>query len=288
MTRSATTDRRAAKTAHGVGERTGFYGDKAVLRSPEGAVPIIIEHHVARAQPRRSTCITTSTTASTSSRAAGHALRRLAFVVNTGDYVSPPSTCRMRSATSAPRKRCCCRHTTPTHSSRLSAASAFPAISRSQIQHRSTTQPWTTWPARPVSRCSVRPCPRRKHGRSSLAAGERRHARDQRPHRPLTGRGAARMVAVEILSSRILLRPADLGRSRHFYRDVLGLAVYREFGSPAIWRVVFFLGPGFLESLRHRPGPAGQPVMIWLQVRDIDRLSTSGSAEAGVRIGASL
>jgi catechol 2,3-dioxygenase-like lactoylglutathione lyase family enzyme len=37
---------------------------------------------------------------------------------------------------------------------------------------------------------------------------------------------------VEVLSSRILLRPADLGRSRHFYRDVLGLAVYREFGAP--------------------------------------------------------
>jgi hypothetical protein len=37
---------------------------------------------------------------------------------------------------------------------------------------------------------------------------------------------------VEVLSSRILLRPADLGRSRHFYRDVLGLAIYREFSSP--------------------------------------------------------
>src|ERR1700683_3787830 len=29
--------------------------------------------------------------------------------------------------------------------------------------------------------------------------------------------------SVEILSSRILLRPTDLGRSRRFYRDVLGL-----------------------------------------------------------------
>jgi hypothetical protein len=38
---------------------------------------------------------------------------------------------------------------------------------------------------------------------------------------------------VEVLSSRILLHPVDLGRSRHFYRDVLGLAVYREFGSLA-------------------------------------------------------
>ena len=38
---------------------------------------------------------------------------------------------------------------------------------------------------------------------------------------------------MEILTSRILLRPADLDQSRRFYRDVLGLAVYREFGPPA-------------------------------------------------------
>jgi hypothetical protein len=36
---------------------------------------------------------------------------------------------------------------------------------------------------------------------------------------------------VEVLSSRILLHPVDLVRSGHCYRDVLGLAVYREFGS---------------------------------------------------------
>ena len=35
---------------------------------------------------------------------------------------------------------------------------------------------------------------------------------------------------VDVLSSRILLRPADRDRSRRFYRDTLGLAVYREFG----------------------------------------------------------
>jgi catechol 2,3-dioxygenase-like lactoylglutathione lyase family enzyme len=34
---------------------------------------------------------------------------------------------------------------------------------------------------------------------------------------------------VGILNSRILLRPSDLDRSRRFYRDVLGLAIYREF-----------------------------------------------------------
>ena len=47
---------------------------------------------------------------------------------------------------------------------------------------------------------------------------------------------------MDILSSRILLRPSDLDRSRRFYRDVLGLAIYREFGPPEDPGVVFFLG----------------------------------------------
>jgi catechol 2,3-dioxygenase-like lactoylglutathione lyase family enzyme len=85
---------------------------------------------------------------------------------------------------------------------------------------------------------------------------------------------------VDILSSRILLRPADLDRSRRFYRDVLGLAVYREFGSPADPGVVFFLGPGFLEVSGRPIGPPGNSVMIWLQVRDVhaehDRLVAAG------------
>jgi len=46
MTHSATTGRRAEKTANGEGEAYWFYGDRAILRSPEGAVPVIIEHHV--------------------------------------------------------------------------------------------------------------------------------------------------------------------------------------------------------------------------------------------------
>jgi predicted enzyme related to lactoylglutathione lyase len=85
---------------------------------------------------------------------------------------------------------------------------------------------------------------------------------------------------MDILSSRVLLRPADLDRSRRFYRDVLGLAIYREFGSPASPGVVFFLGPGFLELSGHSAGPAGRSVMIWLQVRDVDaehgRLAAAG------------
>ena len=75
---------------------------------------------------------------------------------------------------------------------------------------------------------------------------------------------------MEVLSSRILLRPADLDRSRHFYRDVLGLAIYREFGSLDDPGMVFFLGSGFLEISGHSDGAAGHSVMIWLQVRDVD------------------
>jgi catechol 2,3-dioxygenase-like lactoylglutathione lyase family enzyme len=61
---------------------------------------------------------------------------------------------------------------------------------------------------------------------------------------------------VDVLSSRILLRPADLGRSRRFYRDVLGLAVFREFGPPDDPGMVFFLGPGLLEVSGRSAGPA--------------------------------
>jgi catechol 2,3-dioxygenase-like lactoylglutathione lyase family enzyme len=74
---------------------------------------------------------------------------------------------------------------------------------------------------------------------------------------------------VDVLSSRILVRPSDPRRSRHFYRDLLGLAVYREFGSPADPGMVFFLGPGLLEVSGRATGPAGESVMIWLQVRDV-------------------
>ena len=52
---------------------------------------------------------------------------------------------------------------------------------------------------------------------------------------------------MEVLGSRILLRLSEPERSRRFYRDMLGLAVYREFGHPDDPGLVFFLGGGFLE-----------------------------------------
>jgi catechol 2,3-dioxygenase-like lactoylglutathione lyase family enzyme len=88
---------------------------------------------------------------------------------------------------------------------------------------------------------------------------------------------------VDVLSSRIVLRPSDLDRSRRFYRDVLGLAIYREFGPPDDPGVVFFRGPGLLEVSGHAAGPAGNSVMVWVQVRDV-RAEHARLAAAGVPI----
>ena len=88
---------------------------------------------------------------------------------------------------------------------------------------------------------------------------------------------------MDVLSSRILLRPSDLDRSRRFYRDMLGLAIYREFGPPDDPGVVFFLGPGLLEVSGHANGPPGRSVMIWIQVRDV-RAEHARLAAAGVLV----
>lgn len=84
---------------------------------------------------------------------------------------------------------------------------------------------------------------------------------------------------MDVLSSRLLLRPSNRARSLRFYRDVLGLAVYREFGPADDPGMVFFLGPGFLEVSGTSSGTPGQDVQLWLQVRDIraeyDRLSAA-------------
>lgn len=74
---------------------------------------------------------------------------------------------------------------------------------------------------------------------------------------------------MDVLSSRVLLRPSDLARSHAFYRDTLGLAVAREFGPPDHPGVVFFTGNGLLEvSGRSSEPPRG--LALWLQVRDVE------------------
>ena len=74
---------------------------------------------------------------------------------------------------------------------------------------------------------------------------------------------------MEVLSSRILLRPSDPDRSQRFYRDTLGLAVYRQFGTPDAPGLVFFLGNGLLEVSGRATDPPGEGIALWMQVRDV-------------------
>jgi catechol 2,3-dioxygenase-like lactoylglutathione lyase family enzyme len=87
------------------------------------------------------------------------------------------------------------------------------------------------------------------------------------------------VVDVEILSSRVLLTPSDPVVTTAFYRDVLGLAVYREFPGGT----VFFLGQGFLEVSGHGAAEPAGPARLWLQVRDLDATAAELTA-AGVEL----
>ena len=85
---------------------------------------------------------------------------------------------------------------------------------------------------------------------------------------------------MEVLSSRFLLHPSDGERSRRFYRDTLGLAVYREFGPRDNPGLVFFLGGGLLEVSGTGPEQGYRGLSLWLQVRDVrhehERLLAAG------------
>lgn len=86
---------------------------------------------------------------------------------------------------------------------------------------------------------------------------------------------------MEILSSRILLRPQDPARTQAFYRDTLGLAIHREFGPPDSPGMVFFCGNGLLEVSGHATSNAGaSQTSLWMQVRDVaaeyERLAEAG------------
>ncbi|MDQ4094152.1 MAG: VOC family protein [Actinomycetota bacterium] len=70
---------------------------------------------------------------------------------------------------------------------------------------------------------------------------------------------------MEVLGSRILLHPRDRERSTAFYRDVLRLAVHREFPGGT----VFVLGGGFLEVSGESAADPSVATAVWLQVRDL-------------------
>jgi predicted enzyme related to lactoylglutathione lyase len=77
-------------------------------------------------------------------------------------------------------------------------------------------------------------------------------------------------VAMEVLSSRVLVHPTDFERSSRFYAENLSLHVYREWSSGSTRGVVFFLGGGFLELSGSSRAGASESASLWLQVRDVD------------------
>ncbi|HET7668621.1 MAG TPA: VOC family protein [Mycobacterium sp.] len=68
---------------------------------------------------------------------------------------------------------------------------------------------------------------------------------------------------MEILASRMLIRPVDYEKSLRFYRDQLDLAIARDYGTGT----VFYAGQSLIELAGHGTPCAGGS--MWLQVRDL-------------------
>ena len=69
---------------------------------------------------------------------------------------------------------------------------------------------------------------------------------------------------MEILASRLLLRPTDYEQSLGFYRDAIGLAIAREYPGGT----VFYAGQSLIELAGHG-APTHPGAQLWLQVRDV-------------------
>lgn len=82
---------------------------------------------------------------------------------------------------------------------------------------------------------------------------------------------------MQVLSSRLILRPADYDRTLSFYKDVIGLAIAREYDGGT----VFFAGQGLIEVAAH--GGSGSSTAfegaVWLQVRDIAKAQSELAAK---------
>ncbi len=84
---------------------------------------------------------------------------------------------------------------------------------------------------------------------------------------------------MEVLQSRVLYRPVDYETSVAFYRDVLGLHIFREWATGT----VFFLGGGLLELSRSAGRVTDDKLSLWLHVRDVDA-EFNRLAGAGVEV----
>ena len=88
---------------------------------------------------------------------------------------------------------------------------------------------------------------------------------------------------MDVLSMRTIFRCRDLGTSRRFWEDTLGLTVAREYGvAGRVTGVVLFAGGGFVE-LTGSEGTVGEgsgSAVVWLQVADVHaeeaRLAAAG------------
>ncbi len=91
------------------------------------------------------------------------------------------------------------------------------------------------------------------------------------------------MVAWKFSAAVFCCAPLTSAGAASFYRDVLGLGIYREFGSAAEPGTVFFLGGGLLEVSGRAAGPPARSVQVWLQVRDV-RAEHERPAAPGARV----
>ena len=87
---------------------------------------------------------------------------------------------------------------------------------------------------------------------------------------------------IDALASRILVHPSDYERSRRFYTETLGLAVFREWGDESDGGVVLYAGAGLVEVSGRATERPSDAVRLFLQVRDVDhewrRLVAMGAA----------
>ena len=79
---------------------------------------------------------------------------------------------------------------------------------------------------------------------------------------------------MQVLASRVLLRPADMDAAVDFYEHRLGLVRFREWGDAPHRGIVYFLGGGYLELTETAPGgdpgPRPRGFRLWLQVADAE------------------
>lgn len=98
---------------------------------------------------------------------------------------------------------------------------------------------------------------------------------------------------MQVLQSRVLLRPRDFEASVAFYEQGVGLVRYRDWGEAPHRGVVYFLGGGYLEVTEGGGGRgdgggsalASGAVRMWLQVEDAEEAREELAAR-GIAIAA--